>query len=132
MVTEANRKQSNSAQYFCAGEETQWSALMQRRFLSTYRAHSVDFVFFLFSTLVVWGEVAVVHFLMSGKRLTLKGSVPGLGCLSICWLLGYLPFRSIWELLGEKRRAIQEHSPHSSTEDSPGVDVAPSEDLVES
>jgi hypothetical protein len=38
-----------------------------------FRAHVVDCVFFLFAAVFAWSEIAILRFLISGRRPTLKG-----------------------------------------------------------
>jgi hypothetical protein len=75
------------------------------------RADVAEYVLFLFVSLCAWSEVAIVLFLIFGRRPTLSGYLFAIGCFSICWAMGYLPFRSIWEKIRGKGKAIQVNSP---------------------
>ena len=77
-----------------------------------FRAHVVDCVFFLFAAVFAWSEIAILRFLISGRRPTLKGYLIGIGGFAICWFLSYLP---IWEKFHAKRRSIRVSNVVAST-----------------
>ena len=91
------------------------------------RADAAEYVLFLFVSLFAWSEVAMVLFLIFGRRPTLRGYLFAIGCFSICWAMGYLPFRSIWEKIRGKGKAIQVSSfPHNA--EHPPASMEPSQE----
>jgi hypothetical protein len=82
-----------------------------------FRTHAAEYLLFFFVSLFVCSEVAIVIFLIFGKRPTLRGYLLVIGCFSICWSLRYLPFRSIWEKIRNEECAINANG-CSSIEDS--------------
>jgi hypothetical protein len=94
------------------------------------RTDAAEYVLFLFVSLFAWSEVAIVLFLIFGRRPTLRGYLFAVGCFSICWALGYLPFRSIWEKIRGKGKAIQVNSPPPYAEHPP-ASMEPSQELDE-
>jgi hypothetical protein len=99
------------------------------------RTDAAECVLFFLLLLFAWTELAIVFLLVFGIRPTLRGYVLVVGCFSICWSLGYLPFRSIWEKLRGKTRTLHVDSPHAPTEDSTASMVAtevPNESQTES
>ena len=81
-----------------------------------FRAHVVDCVFFVIAAVFAWSEIAIVRFLISGRRPTLKGYLIAIGCFSICWLMGYFPFRPIWEKFHAKSKLPCASNPDARAE----------------
>lgn len=68
--------------------------------------HATEYVSFLVAALLVWSYVTFVHFLISGRRPTLKEYLVVAGCFSVCWSLASLPFRSISKSFRQEDGAI--------------------------
>jgi len=82
-----------------------------------FRNEVAEYVVFAFVSLLAWSEVAMVRYLILRTPPTFKEYLSVAGCFSICWSLGFLPFREILEKLSPNQPAILSISPDSSTKD---------------